>query len=155
MARFFVDRPVFAWVIALVIALAGLLALRGLPIEQYPEIAPPSLTIDVSYPGADAATLEQTVTTVIEQELNGVEGFLYMSSSSQSNGTATITVTFESGPDIDRAQMDTQKRLRRVEARVPAEVQRQGNPVNRAYAAFVMGVARQSPIGSQNTLSIG
>src|SRR3546814_7184440 len=97
MARFFVDRPVFAWVIALVIALAGLLALRGLPIEQYPEIAPPSLTIDVSYPGADAATLEQTVTTVIEQELNGVEGFLYMSSSSQSNGTATITVTFESG----------------------------------------------------------
>src|SRR3546814_10302560 len=110
MARFFVDRPVLAWVIALVIALAGLLALRGLPIEQYPEIAPPSLTIDVSYPGADAATLEQTVTTVIEQELNGVEGFLYMSSSSQSNGTATITVTFESGTDIDRAQMDTQNR---------------------------------------------
>src|SRR3546814_17727851 len=105
MARFFVDRPVFAWVIALVIALAGLLALRGLPIEQYPEIAPPSLTIDVSYPGADAATLEPTVTTVIEQELNGVEGFLYMSSSSQSNGTATITVTFESGTEIDRAQI--------------------------------------------------
>src|SRR3546814_8853819 len=89
--------------------------------RSYPGIAPPSLTIDVSYPGADAATLEQTVTTVIEQELNGVEGFLYMSSSSQSNGTATITVTFESGTDIDRAQMDTQNRLRRVEARLPEE----------------------------------
>src|SRR3546814_16502318 len=119
MARFFVDRPVFAWVIALVIALAGLLALRGLPIEQYPEIAPPSLTIDVSYPGADAATLEKTVTTVIEQELNGVEGFLYMSSSSQSNGTETITVTFESGTDIDRTPRDKQNRQHRVDARLP------------------------------------
>src|SRR3546814_11937347 len=107
MARFFVDRPVFAWVIALVIALAGLLALRGLPIEQYPEIAPPSLTIDVSYPVADAATLEQTVTPVIEQALHGVEGFRYISSSSLSNGTETNTVTFESGTEIERAQMDT------------------------------------------------
>src|SRR3546814_12967762 len=97
MARFFVDRPVFAWVIALVIALAGLLALRGLPIEQYPEIAPPSLTIDVSYPGADAATLEQTVTTVLEQEMNGVEGFLDLSSYRRSNGTAPLAVTFEPG----------------------------------------------------------
>ena len=96
--RFFIDRPVFAWVIALGILLSGSIALRQLPIEQYPSIAPPTLMINVMYPGADASVLEANVTQVIEQELNGVDGFLYMSSSSQSNGTASITVTFKSGP---------------------------------------------------------
>src|SRR5690606_16394989 len=124
--RYFIDRPVFAWVIALTILLAGLLALRALPIEQYPSIAPPSLTIEVTYPGADASVLETNVTQVIEQELNGVEGFLYMSSTSRSSGTASIDVTFESGTDIDVAQMDVQNRLRAVEARLPEEVRRQG-----------------------------
>ena len=95
MARFFIDRPIFAWVVSLGILLAGIIALRALPIEQYPEVAPPSLAINVVYPGADAETLEQNVTQVIEQQLNGVEGFLYMASSSASNGTATITLTFE------------------------------------------------------------
>src|SRR5258705_12579579 len=95
--RFFIDRPVFSWVIALAIVFAGGIALRSLPIEQYPTIAPPSLTISASYPGADASVLATNVTQVIEQELNGVEGFLYMSSSSQSNGTASINVTFRSG----------------------------------------------------------
>src|SRR3546814_6232798 len=97
--RFFIDRPIFSWVIAIGILLAGIIALRGLPVEQYPSVAPPSLPISVSYPGADAGTLEQNVTQVIEQELNGVEGFLYMASTSESNGTASITLTFEAGTD--------------------------------------------------------
>ena len=99
--RFFIDRPIFSWVIAIGILLAGIIALRSLPVEQYPSVAPPSLTIGVTYPGADASTLEQNVTQVIEQELNGVEGFLYMASTSESNGTASITVTFEAGTDIE------------------------------------------------------
>lgn len=152
MARFFVDRPVFAWVIALSIALAGLLALRTLPVEQYPQVAPPSLNIHVTYPGADARTLEQTVTAVIEQELNGVEGFLYMSSNSQSNGTATITVTFKSGVNIDVAQMEVQNKLRRVEPRLPEEVRRQGIQVTQATSGFLMIVALRSPDGSMSAL---
>ena len=98
--RFFIDRPIFSWVIAIGILLAGIIALRSLPVEQYPSVAPPSLTIGVTYPGADAGTLEQNVTQVIEQELNGVEGFLYMASTSESNGTASITLTFEAGTNI-------------------------------------------------------
>ena len=104
--RFFIDRPVFSWVIALSIVLAGALALRALPIEQYPSIAPPSLTVGVVYPGADASVLATNVTQVMEQELNGVEGFLYMSSTSRSNGSANITVTFETGTNIDVALME-------------------------------------------------
>jgi len=122
--RFFIDRPVFSWVIALAIVLAGVIALTVLPIEQYPSIAPPSLTIRATYPGADAAVVATNITQVLEQELNGVEGFLYMSSSSQSNGTASITVTFTAGTDIDAALMDVQNRLRSVEPRLPEEVRR-------------------------------
>ena len=130
--RFFIDRPVFAWVVALLIALGGLLALRALPIEQYPSVAPPALSISATYPGADAATVEQTVTQVIEQELNGVEGLLYMSGTSSANGQSSITATFESGTDIDIAQMNVQNRLTLVEQRLPEEVRRQGIPVRQA-----------------------
>jgi multidrug efflux pump len=153
--RFFIDRPIFAWVIAIGILLAGFIALRSLPIEQYPSVAPPSLTINVTYPGADAATLEQNVTQVIEQELNGVEGFLYMSSTSNSNGTASITVTFEAGTDVDTAQVDTQNRIRRVEQRLPEEVRRQGIVVNRANAGFLLILAITSKSGSTPTLELG
>ncbi|MGQ0701120.1 MAG: multidrug efflux RND transporter permease subunit [Panacagrimonas sp.] len=155
MARFFIDRPVFAWVIALGILLAGFMALRALPVEQYPAVAPPSLTIGVTYPGADAATLETNVTQVIEQELNGVEGFLYMASSSQSNGTASITLTFASGTDIDTAQVDVQNRLRRVEQRLPEEVRRQGVQVNQASTGFLMIVVLTSKTGATPTLELG
>ncbi|MGK2287186.1 efflux RND transporter permease subunit [Pedomonas sp. V897] len=154
-ARFFIDRPVFAWVIALAISIAGLLALRSLPIEQYPSVAPPSLNITATYPGADAETLEQNVTAVIEPELNGVDGFLYMSSTSASNGTVTITVTFESGTDIDIAQMEVQNRLSRVEARLPEEVRRQGIQVNEASSSFLMIVSLTSPGGSRSALDLG
>src|SRR3546814_18375868 len=98
-----------------------------------PSVAPPSLTISVSYPGADASTLEQNVTQVIEQELNGVEGFLYMASTSESNGTASITLTFEAGTDIDNAQMEVQNRLRRVEQPLPEDTRRQGLLVYEAH----------------------
>jgi len=153
--RFFIDRPVFAWVIALGILLAGVIALRGLPIEQYPSVAPPSLAITVTYPGADAATLEQNVTQVIEQELNGVEGFLYMASTSDSNGTATITVTFDAGTDVDTAQMNVQNRLRRVEQRLPEDVRRQGIQVNEANPGFLLIVAITSKSGGTPTLELG
>ena len=153
--RFFIDRPVFSWVLALAIILAGGMALRALPIEQYPSIAPPSLTISVSYPSADASALATNVTQVIEQELNGVEGFLYMTSSSESNGAASIVVTFTAGTDIEVAQMDVQNRLRRVEPRLPEEVRRQGVQVNKASAGFLMIVAVTSKSGATPTLELG
>ncbi|MDQ2665814.1 MAG: multidrug efflux RND transporter permease subunit [Gemmatimonadota bacterium] len=153
--RFFIDRPVFSWVIALAIVFAGVLALRSLPIEQYPTITPPSLTISAAYPGADASVLATNVTQVIEQELNGVEGFLYMSSTSQSNGTASISVTFRSGTDINVALMEVQNRLRRVEARLPEEVRRQGVQVVKANTGFLMIVALTSKSGAMKTLDLG
>jgi len=154
-AFFFIRRPIFAWVIALGILLAGLLTLRVLPIEQYPEVAPPSLQISVVYPGADAKTLEQNVTQVIEQELNGVEGYLYMASSSRSNGTAQITLTFEAGTDIDTAQVNVQNRLSRVESRLPEEVRRQGINVTEANAGFLLIVALTSKSGENDSTELG
>jgi multidrug efflux pump len=155
MARFFIDRPIFAWVVALGILLAGVIALRALPIEQYPEVAPPSLTISVVYPGADAETLEQNVTQVIEQQLNGVGGFLYMASSSASNGTASITLTFEAGTDIDIAQTEVQNRLSTVEARLPEEVRQQGITVRQANAGFLLIVALTSTNGDLTSTDLG
>jgi multidrug efflux pump len=153
--RFFIDRPVFSWVIALTILLGGVLALRVLPVEQYPSIVPPSLTVNAVYPGADASVLATNVTQVMEQELNGVEGFLYMSSTSRSNGSATITVTFEAGTDIDAAMMDVQNRLRGVEPRLPEEVRRQGIRVRKASEGFLMIVALTSKSGSTSGLDLG
>jgi multidrug efflux pump len=153
--RFFIDRPIFSWVIALTIILAGIIALRALPIEQYPSIAPPSLTISAVYPGADAATLAANVTQVLEQQLNGVEGFQYMSSTSRSNGTAAITVTFVPGTDIDAALMDAQSRLRSAEPRLPEEVRRQGVLVRKAGTGFLLIVALTSKSGATSNLELG
>ena len=155
MARFFIVRPIFAWVVSLAILLAGLLALRALPVEQYPEVAPPSLTINVVYPGAGAETLEQNVTQVIEQQLNGVDGFLYMSSTSTSAGQASITLTFEAGTDIDIAQTEVQNRLSTVEARLTEEVRRQGITVRQASEGFLMIVALTSASGSLDSTDLG
>ena len=153
--RFFIDRPVFAWVIALSILLAGSIALTVLPVEQYPDIAPPSLTIRATYPGADAAVVETNVTQVIEQEMNGVEGFLYMTASSQSNGTASITVTFDSSTDIDTAQMNVQNLISGVEQRLPEEVRRQGIRVNKASSGFLLILALTSRSGNTSGLDLG
>lgn len=153
--HFFIKRPVFAWVIALIIGLGGVLALRDLAVEQYPTIAPPSLTISVSYPGADASVLETNVTQIIEQELNGVEGFLYMQATSRSNGSASIELTFQAGTDIDNAQMEVQNRLSRVEQRLPEEVRRQGVQVRQASSSFLMIVALTSKNGENSALDLG
>ena len=153
--RFFIDRPIFSWVIALTILLAGVIALTALPVEQYPSIAPPSLQVSATYPGADAQVVSTNVTQVLEQELNGVEGFLYMSSTSSSNGTSSISVTFTPGTDIDVALMEVQARLRSVEQRLPEEVRRQGVRITKSGEGFLMIVALTSRSGATPTLELG
>ncbi len=148
MAKFFVDRPVFAWVIAILIMLAGLLSLRGLPIAQYPSVAPPTIALSASYPGASAKTLEDTVTAAIEQEMNGAEGLQYMYSTSESSGSASITLSFKPGTDIDIAFVEVQNRLKRVEPRLPAEVRQQGVRVDKANNNFLMFVTLASTSGA-------
>ncbi|MET0517789.1 MAG: efflux RND transporter permease subunit, partial [Burkholderiaceae bacterium] len=132
MARFFIDRPIFAWVIALFILVFGGVAITQLPVAQYPTVAPPSLVINAVYPGASAKTLDEAVISVIEQELNGAPGLAYMESVSQANGTGAITVTFESGTNIDLAQVEVQNRLSRASPRLPASVTQQGVRVDKA-----------------------
>ncbi|MBE8365971.1 efflux RND transporter permease subunit, partial [Leptospira borgpetersenii serovar Balcanica] len=105
MANFFIQRPIFAWVLAIIMMMAGALAILQLPIAQYPTIAPPAIAVSATYPGADAQTVQDTVTQVIEQNMNGIDGLMYMSSTSDSSGTVQITLTFESGTDADIAQV--------------------------------------------------
>ena len=150
MAKFFVDRPVFAWVLALMIALAGLLSIKSLPIAQYPSIAPPSIAVTATYPGASAKTLEDAVTAVIEQEMNGAEGLQYMYSTSESSGLATITLSFKPGTMVDLASVEVQNRLKRVEPRLPAEVRAQGVRVDKAANNFLMFVVLKSTDGKMS-----
>src|SRR3954469_7574778 len=126
MSRFFIERPIFAAVIAIIITLAGLIASQVLPVAQYPEIAPPTVTITASYPGASAETISKTVAAPIEEQLSGVENLLYFSSSAASNGTLTITATFEVGSDVNRAVIDTNNRVQIASPRLPDEVRRTG-----------------------------
>lgn len=155
MPRFFIDRPIFAWVIAIFIMLAGVLAIKNLPVAQYPAIAPPQVTITATFPGASADTLEKSVTTLIEEEINGVEGVQYVESQSQSNGQAQITVTFESGRDIDLAAVDVQNRIKRVESRLPASVMQQGVQVTKSRNNFLMVVVLESGDGSMGPVELG
>src|SRR5512141_1929525 len=111
MARFFIDRPIFAWVIAIIIMLAGGISITQLPISRYPTIAPPTVTINAAYPGASAKSVEESVTQVIEQNMKGLDGMIYLSSTSESNGRAAITVTFQSGTNPDIAQVQVQNKL--------------------------------------------
>ncbi|MEQ8255900.1 efflux RND transporter permease subunit [Roseovarius confluentis] len=138
MARFFIDRPVFAWVIAILIMGIGVLAIRILPIAQYPEIAPPSVTISANYPGASAETVANTVTQVIEQQMTGLDGLRYFSSNSTSAGQSSITLTFETGTDADIAQVQVQNKLSRATPLLPETVQRQGVTVEKSSAGFLM-----------------
>lgn len=141
MAKFFIDRPIFAWVIAIVIMLAGGLAVTQLPVEQYPEIAPPSVQINASYPGATAATLEESVTQVIEQNMNGIDNLKYFSSTSDSAGNASITLTFEAGTDADIAQVQVQNKLQLALPLLPQAVQNQGLVVAKSNNSFLLVAA--------------
>ena len=155
MNRFFVYRPVFAWVIALFVALFGFIAIMLLPVEQYPDVAPPSLTVSASYNGADAQTLDRSVTSIIENEMNGIENFLYMSSISRSNGTVQITVTLQPGTDLDTARSQVQDRLSRVEPRLPQEVRQLGITVTKSSSGFLMLIALQSTDGTTDAVEMG
>jgi multidrug efflux pump len=153
-SRFFIDRPIFAVVIALFITLAGLAAMRVLPIAQYPEIAPPVVQVRAVYPGASATVLEQTVAAPLENAINGVEDMLYMSSTSSSEGVVTIAVTFNIGVDVDKAALNVNNRVKQVEPRLPLEARRQGVSVEKGSQSFLQVIAIYSPDGSRNDLFI-
>ncbi|WP_217537567.1 multidrug efflux RND transporter permease subunit [Stenotrophomonas sp. GbtcB23] len=144
MPKFFIEHPVFAWVVAILISLAGVISILGLGVESYPSIAPPQVTVSATYPGASADTTEKSVTQVIEQQLTGIDHLLYFSSSSASNGRATITLTFETGTDADIAQVQVQNKVSLATPRLPTEVTQQGVVVAKANAGFLMVVALQS-----------
>lgn len=138
MSNFFISRPIFAWVIAIIIMLAGVLSILALPIAQYPTIAPPAVSITASYPGADAKTVQDTVTQVIEQNMSGLDGLMYMSSNSDAAGNATLTLTFETGTDPDIAQVQVQNKLQLAMPLLPQVVQSQGINVQKAASSFMM-----------------
>ena len=144
MARFFIDRPVFAWVIAIIIMLAGALSILSLPISQYPKIAPTSVTISASYPGASAKTMEDTVTQVIEQKMKGIDSLRYMASTSDSTGQTSITLTFDADTNPDIAQVQVQNKLSLATPLLPEAVQRQGITVNKSTSSFLMIIALAS-----------
>jgi hydrophobe/amphiphile efflux-1 (HAE1) family protein len=150
MARFFIDRPIFAWVIAIIVMLAGVLAIETVPVSQYPAIAPPVISINTMYPGASAKTLEDSVTQVIEQKMNGIDHLRYMAATSDSAGTATVTLTFDAGTDPDIAQVQVQNKLQLAIPLLPQEVQRQGVRVAKSVNNFLLIAAFVSKDGSLN-----
>ncbi|MBT9382856.1 efflux RND transporter permease subunit [Pseudooceanicola sp. CBS1P-1] len=155
MARFFIDRPIFAWVISIIIMGVGLLSIMTLPVAQYPQIAPPSITINATYPGASAQTVANTVTQVIEQQMTGLDGMRYMSSNASSAGTTQITLTFETGTDPDIAQVQVQNKLSQATSLLPESVQKQGVTVRKSSAGFLMVISLISPDGSMDETDLG
>ena len=155
MSRFFIDRPIFAWVIAIIIMLAGLLAIKVLPIEQYPPIAPPTIAINAIYPGASAKTVEDSVTQVIEQKMNGIDHQRYMTSTSDNTGTSTITITFDAGADPNIAQVQVQNKLQLAMPLLPQSVQRQGIQVTKATKNFLLVMGFISEDGRLNRYDLG
>jgi multidrug efflux pump len=141
LSRFFIDRPVFAWVIAIVIMLAGAISVFRLPVAQYPTIAPPAVQVNANYPGADATTMQNSVTQVIEQQLTGLDNLLYFSSTSNADGTVAITATFAPGTDPDIAQVQVQNKVQQAVAQLPTQVQQLGVTVAKAQANFLLLVA--------------
>ncbi|MFO9758553.1 efflux RND transporter permease subunit [Providencia sp. DFU6] len=154
MPKFFIDRPIFAWVIAIITMLAGLLAIIKLPVAQYPTIAPPSVSISANYPGADASTVQNTVTQVIEQNMNGIDNLVYMSSTSDSSGSASIMLTFEAGTDGDIAQVQVQNKLQLAMPLLPQEVQQQGISVDKSTSSLLMVAGFVSADGSMGQYDI-
>src|SRR3954466_3288016 len=140
-SRIFIDRPIFAWVIAIVIMLGGIGGILSLPVEQYPDIAPPSVNIRASYPGASAETVESSVTQVIEQQLTGISGMLYFSAGSNASGGINITATFQKGVDADIAQVQVQNKVQQALPRLPQAVQQQGLVVTKANPDFLLVIS--------------
>ncbi|MDB5745658.1 MAG: acriflavine resistance protein [Massilia sp.] len=155
MARFFIDRPIFAWVIALFIMVIGAVSITQLPIAQYPNVAPPSIVINAAYPGASAKTLEDSVISVIEREMNGSPGLIYMESSSSANGSGSITLTFETGTNPELAQVDVQNRLARATPRLPQAVNQQGVRVDKVRANFLMFTILSSDDPKWDPIALG
>lgn len=155
MANFFIDRPVFAWVLAIVVMLAGVMALTQLPVAVYPRLAPPSVGISANYPGASAKTLEDTVTQVIEQQMNGLDHLAYMSATSSGSGQANITLTFAQGTNPDIAQVQVQNKLQAAVPLLPPEVQQQGLRVAKASKSFLMVLTASSVDGSMKSIDVG
>ncbi|WP_234458705.1 multidrug efflux RND transporter permease subunit SmeE [Stenotrophomonas sp. S39] len=154
MARFFIDRPIFAWVIAIIIMLAGALAVMKLPVSMYPEVAPPAVEISATYPGASAKVVEDSVTQIIEQNMKGLDGLIYFSSNSSANGQATITLTFEAGTNPDIAQVQVQNKLQLAMPLLPQEVQRQGINVAKSSSGFLQVLGFVSNDGSMDANDI-
>ncbi|NLB14008.1 MAG: efflux RND transporter permease subunit [Gammaproteobacteria bacterium] len=154
MARFFIDRPIFAWVIAIIIMLAGALSITNLPVSMYPSVAPPAVEIRATYPGASAQVLEDSVTQIIEQSMTGLDGLMYFSSQSSSNGFATVKLTFESGIDPDIAQVQVQNKLQLAMPLLPQEVQRQGVNVAKSMSGFLQVIGFVSEDGSMDRIDI-
>jgi len=150
MPRFFINRPIFAWVIAIMIMLIGLLAIKTLPVSQYPPIAPPQITINAIYPGASAQTVQDTVTQIVEQKLNGIDNLIYMSSTSDSAGTVAINLTFKAGTDPNIAQVQVQNKLQLAMPLLPQIVQRQGIQVVKSTRNFLLIVGLVSEDGSMD-----
>ena len=138
MARFFINRPIFAWVIAICIMLVGLFSVNTLPVSQYPTIAPPSVSISANYPGADAQTVERSVTQIIEQNMTGLDGFMYMSATSDSYGSAEIDITFEPGTNPDIAQVQVQNKMQQTQSQLPSIVQQNGIDVSKSTDSFLL-----------------
>ncbi|MBP2513645.1 efflux RND transporter permease subunit [Sphingomonas sp. PvP018] len=155
MSRYFIDRPIFAWVIAIILMLAGVLAIRSLPIAQFPEIAAPKVTVATSYPGADAQTLENTTTQIIEQQMKGIDNLRYFASTSDGAGNLAITLTFEQGTDADIAQVQVQNKLQQATPLLPQEVQQAGLRVTKATANFLLVIAAYSQDGSHDQVDLG
>ena len=155
MAKFFINRPIFAWVIAIVIMLAGTLSILNLPVSMYPQIAPPQVSISATYPGASAKTIEDTVVQVIEQKMTGLDGYLYMSSTSESSGRINITLTFAAGTDPDMAQVQVQNRLSQAQSSLPEVVQRLGVTVIKTTASFLKVIGLTSTDGSISAAELG
>ncbi|MDM2906138.1 efflux RND transporter permease subunit [Citrobacter sp. Cpo015] len=155
MANFFIRRPIFAWVLAIILMMAGALAIMQLPVAQYPTIAPPAVAISATYPGADAQTVQDAVTQVIEQNMNGIDNLMYMSSTSDSAGSVTITLTFQSGTDPDIAQVQVQNKLQLATPLLPQEVQQQGISVEKSSSSFLMvaGFVSDNPQTTQDDIS--
>ncbi|MDL2321819.1 efflux RND transporter permease subunit [Desulfosarcina sp. OttesenSCG-928-B08] len=155
MSTFFIQRPIFAWVLAILVMMAGSLSLFSLPVAQYPEIASPQVTVTAKYPGASARTVEETVTQVIEQQISGIDKLLYMSSTSDSNGQATLTFTFENGTNVDIAQVQVQNKLQLATPLLPDEVQRQGISVTKSSVGVLLITGFYSEGGSMTTADLG